>query len=157
LAVGGAVVGAGQSQPAAPDNTKVNKDHKDTATADQGKNNQNDRTIMQKIRESVMADKSLSTYAHNVKIVSQNGQVTLKGPVRSEAEKTTIEQKAVEVAGAGKVTNELTIKPSKSKRAPTNNRQQLTRKDSTRRENLWQERTQQFSGFIRTASRWRTR
>jgi hyperosmotically inducible protein len=58
-----------------------------------------------------MKDKSLSTYAHNVKIITQDGQVTLKGPVRSESEKQTIETKATEVAGANKVTNELNVKP----------------------------------------------
>jgi hyperosmotically inducible protein len=56
----------------------------------------------------------VSTYAHNVKIISKNGKVTLKGPVRSEDEKKTVESKAVEVAGAGNVTNELTIKPDKN-------------------------------------------
>jgi osmotically-inducible protein OsmY len=70
---------------------------------------------MQKIRKSVVDDNSLSTYAHNVKIVSKNGKVTLKGPVRSEEEKRTVEQKAADVTGAGNVTNELTIKPEKSK------------------------------------------
>ncbi len=65
---------------------------------------------MQKIRKSVMAEKSLSTYAHNVKIISQDGKVTLKGPVRSSEERSTIEQKAVDVVGAGNVTNEITIK-----------------------------------------------
>ena len=58
-----------------------------------------------------MNDKSLSTYAHNVKIITQEGQVTLKGSVRSESEKQTIETKATEVAGANKVTNELNVKP----------------------------------------------
>ena len=57
-----------------------------------------------------MRDKSLSTYAHNVKIVTQDGQVTLKGPVRSEDEKKAIEDKAAEVAGNGKVTSELNVK-----------------------------------------------
>ncbi len=60
-----------------------------------------------------MDDKNLSTYAHNVKVITQLGQVTLKGPVRSEAEKTTIEAKATEVAGVGKVTNLITIAPAK--------------------------------------------
>jgi osmotically-inducible protein OsmY len=68
---------------------------------------------MQKIRKGVMNDKSLSTYAHNVKIISQNGKVTLKGPVRSAEEKQSIEQKATDVAGAGNVTNEITIQPPK--------------------------------------------
>jgi osmotically-inducible protein OsmY len=58
-----------------------------------------------------MKDKSLSTYAHNVKIITQNGQVTLKGPVRSEDEKKTVETKATEVAGENAVTSQLDIKP----------------------------------------------
>lgn len=111
---GGMAVGQGQTP--APDNTKTNKTAKNGPTADQGKNNESDRTIMQKIRQAVMADKSLSTYAHNVKIISQNGKVTLKGPVNSEAEKQTIEQKAIDVAGAGNVTNEITIKAPKTKK-----------------------------------------
>jgi osmotically-inducible protein OsmY len=58
-------------------------------------------------------DKSLSTYAHNVKIVTQGGSVTLKGPVRSEEEKHMVEAKATEIAGAGHVTNELSVAPAK--------------------------------------------
>jgi osmotically-inducible protein OsmY len=61
-----------------------------------------------------MDDKSLSTYAHNVKVIAQDGQVTLKGPVRSETEKKAIEAKAIDVAGAGHVTNQISIAPSKS-------------------------------------------
>ena len=80
-------------------------------TADQQKDNRSDRDITQQIRQSIMKDKSLSTYAHNVKIVTQDGQVTLKGPVRSEDEKKAIEAKAAEVAGDDKVTSELNIKP----------------------------------------------
>jgi len=96
-----------------PDNTKVNKRDRNEAavTADQQKMNEPDRKLTQQIRKAVMADKSLSTYAHNVKIVTQNGSVTLKGPVRSEEEKKTIVAKATEVVGAGKVTDELTVKP----------------------------------------------
>ncbi len=115
LAVSGEMQ-SGYSQTPAADNTKTNKAANNGATADQGKNNTSDRTIMQKIRQSVMADKSLSTYAHNVKIISQNGKVTLKGPVNSEAEKQSIEQKATDVAGAGNVTNEITIKTPKPKK-----------------------------------------
>src|SRR5215467_9409594 len=86
----------------APDNTKTNQRDRSKAepTADQAKNNASDRDTMQKIRKSVMDDKSLSSYAHNVKIISQDGKVTLKGPVRSEQEKQTIAQKATEIAGA---------------------------------------------------------
>jgi hyperosmotically inducible protein len=52
----------------APDNTKVNKRDRETSqpTADQAKNTLSDRDIMQKIRKAVVADKSLSTYGHNV-------------------------------------------------------------------------------------------
>jgi len=95
-----------------PDNTKVNKRDRNpgAVTADQQKMNTSDRELTKKIRQVVMADKSLSTYAHNVKIISQNGTVTLKGPVRSEAEKSTIEAKATEIAGADKVRNEISVK-----------------------------------------------
>jgi osmotically-inducible protein OsmY len=108
---------AAQDKPPAADNTKVNqRDRSKTApTADQAKNAPNDRDIMQKIRKAVMGDKSLSTYAHNVKIISQNGKVTLKGPVRSDEEKSKIEQMATEVAGAGNVTDQITVKPTTKK------------------------------------------
>jgi len=98
-----------------PDNTKVNtRDRAEGAvTADQQKENPTDRDLAQKIRRSVTRDKALSTYAHNVKIVAQGGQVTLKGPVRSEQEKKDVEAKAVEVAGAGHVVNEISIAPEK--------------------------------------------
>ena len=119
----GLLIGAGalasaqepSTQQAAPaaDNTKVNERDRSQAepTADQQKDNRSDRDITQQIRQSIMKDTALSTYAHNVKIVTQNGQVTLKGPVRSEDEKKAIEAKATEVAGDGKVTSELNIKP----------------------------------------------
>ena len=58
-----------------------------------------------------MDNKELSTYAHNVKIVSINGMVTLKGPVQSEDEKKVVEAKATEIAGTGKVKNMISVKP----------------------------------------------
>ena len=104
-----------QTPQTPPDNTKVNtRDRaKGAVTADQQKENAGDRELTQKIRKSLMADKSLSTYAHNVKVVAQGGQVTLKGPVRTEEEKRNVEAKAVEVAGAGHVVNEISIAPAK--------------------------------------------
>ena len=98
------------------DNTKVNtRDRAKTAvTADQQKENGSDRELTQKIRHALMQDKSLSSYAHNVKVIAQHGQITLKGPVRSDDEKRTVEAKATEVAGAGNVTNQITVAPSKS-------------------------------------------
>ena len=102
------------AQQTAPDNTKVNKADraKGAVTADQQKETEADRDLTKKIRQAVVGDKALSTYAHNVKIVSQDGQVTLKGPVRSDAEKASIEAKATEIAGAGKVTNQITVAPA---------------------------------------------
>lgn len=67
--------------------------------------------ITKKIRESLIADKSLSMYGHNVKIITRNGAVTLKGPVHSEEEKQRIASKAEEVVGsADKVNDRLTVK-----------------------------------------------
>src|SRR4029077_7680143 len=93
----------------APDNSKVNsRDRaKDAVTADQQKENAGDLEITKHIRRILTQDKSLSSYAHNVKVIAQGGQVTLKGPVRSEQEKRTVEAAATEVAGAGHVTSEI--------------------------------------------------
>ena len=100
------------AQQPATDNTKMNQaDRNDQPTADQQNNNPSDRELTQHVRRAIMEDKSLSTYAHNVKIISQNGVVTLKGPVRSDDERRAIEAKANEVAGKDKVVNELTVVP----------------------------------------------
>ena len=99
-------------QQTPPDNTKQNKDQTNP-TADQQKMNPADRAITQKIRKAIHEDTTLSTYAHNVKIITQDGKVTLRGPVRSEEEKSNIEAKAVAVAGQGNVTNQLEIAPTK--------------------------------------------
>ena len=105
-----------QSSPGqSPDNTGMNRADRngEQTTADQQQRDHSDRNLTEQIRRSIIADKSLSTDAHNVKVVARGGQVTLKGPVRSENEKRTVEAKATEVAGEDKVTSELTIKPSK--------------------------------------------
>ena len=117
LAAAGALLvpafSAGAQTPA--DNTKINKRDraKGAVTADQQKENANDREITQKIRRALINDKTLSTYAHNVKVVAQDGQVTLKGPVRTEDEKKTVEARATAVAGAGRVINQISITPDK--------------------------------------------
>jgi hyperosmotically inducible periplasmic protein len=106
------MVGYAQT-PTQPDNTKMNKgDQKPGAvTADQQKMNASDTELTRKIRQSIMADKSLSTYAHNIKIVSQNGTVTLKGPVKSDDEQHAVVAKAVAIAGsADKVTDQISVK-----------------------------------------------
>ena len=105
--------GAQDAQPK-PDNTKVNERDRNSgaATADKQGMTTSDRELTAKIRKSVMADKSLSTYAHNVKIITQDGMVTLKGPVRSGDEAKSITDKAVKIVGSmEKVTNQMSVKP----------------------------------------------
>jgi len=95
------------------DNTAVNKRDRDTGapTADKQKNNKSDTVLAANIRKALIADKSLSTYGHNVKIVAQNGVVTLKGPVHTDDEVNTIVAKAAEVTGdRSKIVNELSVK-----------------------------------------------
>ena len=92
-----------------PDNSAKNKAH--STTADQQSEATSDRMLTKKIRQAIVADKSLSMYGHNVKIIAQNGAVTLKGPVKSDEEKQSIGSKAAEIAGGpNKVTNQLTVK-----------------------------------------------
>jgi hyperosmotically inducible periplasmic protein len=100
------------NQQTAPDNTKKNQDQTNPS-ADQQKENSADRETSQKIRKAVHDDNSLSTYAHNIKIITQDGRVTLRGPVRSEVEKNNLQAKAVAVVGEANVTNQLEIAPSK--------------------------------------------
>jgi osmotically-inducible protein OsmY len=97
--------------PTRPDNTKVNK--QDGPTADQQSQTKADLAISQKIRRTIVKDKTLSMTAHNCKVITQHGAVTLRGPVNSAAEKDTIGAIALKIAGEGNVTNELAVKPSK--------------------------------------------
>ncbi|MBV9304109.1 MAG: BON domain-containing protein [Acidobacteriaceae bacterium] len=100
--------GLGVALAQEPDNTKMNQQTQ--PTADQAKNNKSDVKLAAQIRRAILKDKALSTYAHNIKIVAQDGKVTLRGPVKTDADKSAVEQKATEIAGAGNVTNELTVK-----------------------------------------------
>jgi hyperosmotically inducible protein len=96
-----------------PDNSAVNKGDQQSGaiTADHQKMNASDSALAAKIRRSILADKSLSTYAHNVKIVAQDGAVTLKGPVRSDDEVQSIVSKATDIAGPDKVINQMAVAP----------------------------------------------
>jgi osmotically-inducible protein OsmY len=118
ISLAAAATAGAQEAPKAPasDNTKVNKRDRAASqrTADQAKETTSDRDIMQKIRKAIVEDKSLSTYAHNIKVISEHGKVTLKGPVHSEEERKAIEEKAVEVAGSGNVTNRISVKGDKA-------------------------------------------
>jgi len=96
------------------DNTRVNvRDRAEqTLTAgDQGAT-EADRDITQQIRKSLNDDNALSTTAKNVKIITVNHKVTLRGPVSTEAEKSTIATLAKGIAGEGNVEDELEVKPN---------------------------------------------
>jgi osmotically-inducible protein OsmY len=92
----------------APDNSKQNQNQ--NPTADNQSNATTDRQTTANIRKAIIADKNLSTYAHNIKIITSNGAVTLKGPVKSEDEKQQIATDAASVVSADKITNNLTVK-----------------------------------------------
>ncbi|HEY6418706.1 MAG TPA: BON domain-containing protein [Candidatus Binataceae bacterium] len=108
----GTVTMAQDAPPVAPDNSAVNARDRDAGamTAGQQSNAKSDVALTRKIRRAVVKDHSLSMLAHNVKIVSANGSVTLRGPVKTEEEKTAIASKAQAIAGADKVDNQLEVK-----------------------------------------------
>lgn len=95
----------------APDNSAANtKANSETGiTAQEAGNTESDVKLTAKIRQALVKDKKLSTYAHNVKIITENGQVVLKGPVKSEAEKQDVENKAGRIAGVDRVRSELEV------------------------------------------------
>jgi len=95
----------------APDNTgrNVRDRNGDTLTSGDQSENQADRTLTQQVRRELMADKSLSTDAKNIKVITVNGVVTLRGPVNTPKEKSTIEAKAQNIAGANNVDNQLEV------------------------------------------------
>ncbi len=103
---------AQNSADVAPDNSGVNVRDRNPAamTAGQQSNNKSDLELTRKIRRALIKDHSLSLYARNVKIISVNGSVTLRGPVESVQEKTSIANIAQTVAGADKVDNQLEVK-----------------------------------------------
>jgi len=100
------------AQPPAPDSTNLNEEQTGL-TADQQKMNPADRALTQKIRKAIHHDRSLSVYGRNIKIFTQHGKVTLRGPVQSEEEKGNLEAKAVSVAGQENVSNQLKVAASK--------------------------------------------
>jgi hyperosmotically inducible protein len=93
------------------DNTRVNKryDGKKESTADQQSNAKDAMETTRRIRSAITDDKTLSTYAHNIKIISQDGEVVLKGPVKNANEKMVVENIATKMAGTRKVTSQLEI------------------------------------------------
>jgi hyperosmotically inducible periplasmic protein len=115
IAVTGAVLSLGiagtaataQDQNTKPDNSAQNKNQDQTAQNQSSA--PSDRELTAKVRKAILADKDLSTYAHNIKIITQNGTVTLKGPVKSDDEKQKIESDVAAVVAPGSIVNQLTV------------------------------------------------
>jgi hyperosmotically inducible periplasmic protein len=103
--------GSKSSPSVAADNTAKNERDRNAGTKTAGDQSENevDRKITQEVRKSIVADDKLSTSAQNVKIITNDGQVTLRGPVKTAEEKKAIESKAKQVAGVKNVENQLEI------------------------------------------------
>jgi hyperosmotically inducible protein len=112
LGLGSSVAIAQTPTPLPPDNSGINvRDRNPEAmTAGEQSNAKSDVELTRRIRRAVVKDKSLSMMAHNVKIISANGSVVLRGPVKSEEEKAAIESKARAIAGADRVDDQLQVK-----------------------------------------------
>lgn len=116
--IGAAPLAYGQSKESAPtagsevDNTRTNKvDRNNTQNTAQGQSGaEADRRLTAAVRKAITREKSLSTYAHNVKVVTRDGVVTLRGPVRTNDEKAKVAEIAQQVAGVSKVNDELLVK-----------------------------------------------
>jgi hyperosmotically inducible protein len=93
------------------DNTARNERDRNSEIPTPGDQAQNkkDLELAANIRKAIVSDDSLSTNAHNVKIITSNGVVTLRGPVKSQQEKAAIEAKAKSVAGVSSVNNMLEV------------------------------------------------
>lgn len=94
------------------DNTRMNKADQKNAqpTAQNQSNEKADRELAAAVRKAIVRDKSLSTNAHNVKVVAKDGTVTLRGPVRSDDEKTKVSQLTRQVEGVSNVDDQLLVK-----------------------------------------------
>lgn len=101
-----------EDTPPRPDNTAVNiRDRApDAMTAGDQSAKKDDVDLTTRIRKAVVADDSLSMLAKNVKIVTANGMVTLRGPVNTDQEKSAIDDKAKAIAGADKIDDQLEVK-----------------------------------------------
>jgi hyperosmotically inducible periplasmic protein len=112
IAVGVAPVHAQSSAGQAADNSgqnQVDRSHETLTPVDQS-NKPEDLKISRRLRQSIVKDHDLSTDAKNIKIIRIDGRVTLRGPVSTEQEKTTIAERAAGIAGAANVQDELEVK-----------------------------------------------
>ena len=106
---------AADDEKANPDNTKTNERDRSTETKTSGdqSNSSADLRITQAIRRALIKDRELSTTAKNIKVITANGQVTLRGPVESAQEKARVDQIAKSAAGSAQFDNQLDVKESK--------------------------------------------
>lgn len=97
-----------------PDNTAINERDRsgETQTSGDQSNSSADLKITQAIRQALMKNSELSITAKNIKVITNNGQVTLRGPVRNAQEKAKINQLAKSAAGDAKIDDQLDVKES---------------------------------------------
>ena len=105
---------ATDNEKAKPDNTATNERDRsgETKTSGDQSNNSADLKITQAIRRALMKDRELSTTAKNIKVVTANGQVTLRGPVKTAQEKAKVDQIARSAAGGAQIDDQLEVKGS---------------------------------------------
>jgi osmotically-inducible protein OsmY len=106
---------AADDEKSKPDNTKTNERDRsgETNTSGDQSNSSADLKVTQAIRQALMKDGELSTTAKNIKIITANGQVTLRGPVKTAQEKAKVDQIARSAAGGAQIDDQLDVKESK--------------------------------------------
>jgi hyperosmotically inducible protein len=105
---------AADDEKAKPDNTETNARDRsgETQTSGDQSNSSADLKITQAIRQAIIKDGELSTTAKNIKVITANGQVTLRGPVKTVQEKAKVDQIARSAAGGAQIDNQLDVKES---------------------------------------------
>jgi hyperosmotically inducible periplasmic protein len=105
---------AADNEKAKPDNTETNERDRsgETKTSGDQSNSSADLKITQAIRRALMKDRELSTTAKNIKVITANGQVTLRGPVKTAQEKARVDQIAKSAAGDAQIDDQLDVKGS---------------------------------------------
>ncbi|HEV3100115.1 MAG TPA: BON domain-containing protein [Candidatus Udaeobacter sp.] len=105
---------AADNEKTKPDNTATNERDRsgETKTSGDQSNSSADLKITQAIRQALMKDRELSTTAKNIKVITANGQVTLRGPVKTAQEKARVNQLARSAAGDARVDDQLDVKGS---------------------------------------------
>jgi len=106
---------AADNEKAKPDNTTTNERDRsgETKTSGDQSNSSADLKITQAVRRALMKDRELSTTAKNIKVITANGHVTLRGPVKTAQVKAKIDQIAKSAAGGAQIDDQLDVKGSK--------------------------------------------